>query len=109
MKRYFNVLMAAVFALSATTQVVHAQSPTPSLFILFGHTELLYELPDRYVFKMEVSTPTSTPTSASIAYYYTMDDKARSLIEIDPGNHDTLLFTLDTDEYFIYPFTPIHV
>jgi|GEM_PF-6694660 len=96
-------------SLVTTPVLASAPTPTPAPAIQFGRTELIYDLPDYYVFKMVVKTPYSQPTGGFFTFYYDKEDKERNLVEINASDPNQFTFKLNTNRMFIYPFVPLYV
>jgi hypothetical protein len=111
MRRIHIKFLLLLLAVSLLTTPVRASAPTPTPtpFIQFGKTELIYELPDYYVFKMEVKTPYSQPTGGFFTYYYDEDDKQKEMVNVNLSNPNQFTFKISTNYMFIYPFVPIYV
>ena len=103
------LLILLTFSIFTTPVRASTPTPTPTPFIQFGKTELVYELPDYYVFKMEVKTPYSQPTGGFFSYYYDEEDKERDLVDVNVSDPNQFTFKISTDYMFIYPFVPIYV
>jgi hypothetical protein len=107
---YIKILLVLLVVSLLTTPVrASAPTPTPTPSIQFGKTNLIYELPDYYVFKMEVKTPYSQPTGGFFTYYYDEDEKEKELVDVNASNPNQFTYKISTDYMFVFPFVPIYV
>ncbi len=113
MRRILIIVFPVFLLISQFTSSVLAGTSIPVTTreapIQFGKTELLYELPDRYIFKVDINTPYSQPSEVFFTYFYEIEFKYHELIEVDPTSTDQLVFSISTVDLFVYPYIPIFV